>query len=471
MARKRNEKRFGKFKHIHMIGIGGIGMSSIAEVLVGRGFTVSGSDLKKSEVTDHLENKKVKVYEGHAAENIADSVDVVVFSSAVKGKEKDNAEYQEAINKRIPLIGRPEMLAELMRMQFGVGIAGTHGKTTTTTMTGLVVGAGGYDPTIIVGGKVAVFGSNAVSGTGDVIIIEADEYDRTFLRLTPILAVITNVEWDHSDIYPDFDDAKKAFTQYANSVPFFGAAIMCLDDVGVQSILPDITRRVVTYGLSRQAAIRAEEVRAEAGSMYFKVVKDGELLGEVTLHAPGLHNVRNALAAIAVGLELDMNFDKIIEGLDKFTGVNRRFEIKGIEKDILVIDDYAHHPTEIQAVLDAVTNGWKDRRVIAVFQPHLYSRTRDFMEEFSRSFYNADVVVLTDIFGAREEPMEGITTERMVELAKHNGHREVHHVPNKDDIPQYLLEIAQPHDIVITVGAGDIWRRGEAFVSLLKGQQ
>lgn len=471
MARKRNEKRFGKFKHIHMIGIGGIGMSSIAEVLVGRGFTVSGSDLKKSEVTDHLEQKGIKVYEGHAAENLAESVDVIVFSSAVKGKEKDNPEIQEADRRRIPLIGRPEMLAELMRMQFGIGIAGTHGKTTTTTMTGLVVGAGDYDPTIIVGGKVAVFGSNAVFGTGDVIIIEADEYDRTFLRLTPILAVITNVEWDHSDIYPTFDDAKQAFTQYANSVPFFGAAIMCLDDPGVQSILPDISRRVVTYGLSRQASIRAEEVHAEGNAMRFNVVKDGEHLGEVHLQAPGLHNVRNALAAIAVGIELDMSIAKIIEGLKKFNGVNRRFEVKGDVNNILVVDDYAHHPTEIQAVLDAVTHGWKDRRVIVVFQPHLYSRTRDFMEEFSRSFFNADVVVLTDIFGAREEPMEGITTERLVELAKHNGHREVHHVPNKDDIPDYLLQLAQPNDIVITVGAGDIWRRGEAFVEKLKKAQ
>ncbi|MEX2400603.1 MAG: UDP-N-acetylmuramate--L-alanine ligase, partial [Rhodothermales bacterium] len=314
-------------------------MSSIAEVLLNRGFEVTGSDLQRSEVTDRLEELGAIIHEGHSAEN-ARTADVVVYSSAVRPKE--NAETLEADRLRIPLIPRSVMLGELMRMQFGIGIAGTHGKTTTTSMAGLVVTQGGFDPTIIVGGKVTVFGSNAVAGEGDIIVIEADEYDRTFLRLTPSLAVITNIEADHLDIYKDLDDIRGAFTQYANSVPFFGAAILCLDDPVIQEIVSQIDRRIVTYGMSRQAEIRAENVTQDGLTSRFTVISRGETLGDVEVQAPGLHNVRNALAAVAVGLELEITFSKIRSGLAKFTGVHRRFEKVGHVHDVLLIDDYAH---------------------------------------------------------------------------------------------------------------------------------
>src|SRR5690606_22732524 len=301
-----------------------------------------------------------------------------------------------------------EMLGELMRMKFGVGIAGTHGKTTTTSMTGLVVAEGGFDPTIIVGGKVSVFGSNAVAGEGDIIIIEADEYDRTFLKLTPSLAVITNIEEDHLDIYEDLDDIKEAFLQFANSVPFFGAAIVCLDDPAVQEIVDKIDRRILTYGLARQARLRAVNLRYEGLMTHFDVLYDDELLGTISLKAPGKHNIRNALAAVGVGLELDIDFASIKAGLVQFTGVHRRFEKVGEANDVLLLDDYAHHPTEVVATLEAAGQGFPNRRIVAVFQPHLYSRTRDFLDDFAPAFFNADVLVLTDIYGAREQPIEGI---------------------------------------------------------------
>ncbi len=461
---RRKQKPLGRIKRIHMIGIGGIGMSSIAEVLISRGFEVSGSDLSTSETTKRLEKRGAKIFEGHFAENVV-GADVVVFSSAVKVKE--NPETQEAIRLRIPLIGRPEMLGELMRMKYGIGIAGTHGKTTTTSLTGLVISEGDFDPTIIVGGKVSVFGSNAVSGEGDIIIIEADEYDRTFLRLTPIIAVITNIEAEHLDIYADLDDIKDAFTQYANKVPFFGRVIACLDDANVQDILGNLDRPVVTYGTARQANIRADEIRKEGMEQHFGVWHNDNFLGEINLHVPGIHNVRNALAAIAVGLEMEMPFETIAAGLDKFTGVQRRFQLKGIANGIHVIDDYAHHPTEVKATLKAANEGWRTKRIVAVFQPHLYSRTEDFKEEFARAFFNADLLVVTDVFPSREAPRPGITGELIAELAKHYGHRHVHYVEDKKELPQYLKTLTQPDDVVITMGAGDIWRYGEAFLQLI----
>ncbi len=464
----RRQASFGRIKNVHMVGIGGIGMSSIAEVLVARGYRVSGSDLQTSLVTERLESLGARVYKGHAAEHVTDA-DVVVYSSAVKPGQ--NPETVEAERRRIPIIRRAEMLGELMRAKYGVGIAGTHGKTTTTSMTGLVVREGGFDPTIIVGGKVAVFDSNAVSGEGDIIIIEADEYDRTFLRLTPVVSVITNIEADHLDIYKDLDDLKGAFVQFANSVPFFGAAILCLDDAEVREVLSDVERRVITYGTSRQAQVRAENLVQEGHVTRFGVVRDGVPLGDVTLHVPGLHNVRNALAAVCVGLELDIPFAKIQQALGSFTGVDRRFQIKGEVDGVTVIDDYAHHPTEIEATLDAASKGWPGRRVVAVFQPHLYSRTRDFLDGFARAFYDADVLVLTEIYGAREEPMEGVSGKMMADLAARYGHRDVRFVPEKTDVPGYLQQVVRPGDIVITMGAGDIWKSGEAFLDTLKTRE
>jgi len=440
-------------------------MSSIAEVLLNRGYTVTGSDLETSDVTARLEDHGATVYEGHAAEQVG-AADVVVYSSAIDPDE--NPETREAERRRISLIPRAEMLGELIRMKFGVGIAGTHGKTTTTSMAGLVVTEGGFDPTVIVGGKVTAFGSNAVTGEGDVIVIEADEYDRTFLRLTPSLAVITSIEEDHLDVYDDLEALQVAFTEYANSVPFFGAAILCLDDPNVQAIVGDIERRVITYGTTRQAEVRAENIRREEMTTRFDVTLRGELLGEVALHVPGLHNVRNALAAVAVGQELEIAFDQVREGLEGFTGVRRRFEKKADIGGMTVLDDYAHHPTEIEATLDAAHQGFPDRRVVAVFQPHMYSRTQNFMDEFARSFFNADVLVLTDVYGAREEPIEGVTGERLAERAEQFGHRAVQYVPDKTDLPDRLLDIAEPGDVVLMLGAGDIWRASEAFVELLE---
>ena len=460
----RSAPPMGRIRNVHMVGIGGIGMSSIAEVLMARGHTVTGSDLRKSEVTDHLESLGAVVYEGHAAANVQEA-DVVVYSSAVRAEE--NPETVEAQRLHIPIIKRSEMLGELMRMKFGIGVAGTHGKTTTTTMVGLVAQEAGFDPTIIVGGKVAVFGSNAVSGLGDVIVIEADEYDRTFLKLTPALALITNIEAEHLDIYEDLDDIKQAFTQYANSVPFFGAAILCLDDPNVRDILSDIHRRVLTYGTSRQAEIRAENVEQVGASTHFDVFRGNDRLGGAMLHAPGLHNVLNALAAVAVGLELDVPFETIVQGLAMYTGVDRRFQIRGEAGGVIVVDDYAHHPTEIIVTLDAATTGWPSRRIVAVFQPHLYSRTAYLADDFARAFVNADVLVLTDIYGAREDPIEGVDGAMLAELAKQNGHRAVHYVEDKTELPAFLLGLVEPGDLVITMGAGDIWRQSKAFYEQL----
>lgn len=461
---RRRQPSLGRIRRVHMVGIGGIGMSSIAEVLLTRGYRVTGSDLKKSEVTDRLEELGATIYEGHAADQIGDA-DVVVHSSAVK--PGDNPETAEAVRRHIPLIRRSEMLGELMRMKFGVGVAGTHGKTTTTSMTGLVVAKGGFDPTIIVGGKVSVFGSNAVAGEGDIIIIEADEYDRTFLKLTPSLAVITNIEADHLDIYEDLDDIKRAFLQFANSVPFFGAAIVCLDDPAVQEIVDRIDRRILTYGLARQARLRAVNLHHEGLVTHFDVLFDDEKLGTIALQAPGKHNIRNALAAVGVGLELDIDFEYIAAGLGSFTGVHRRFEKVGEANGVLLLDDYAHHPTELVATLEAAGQGFPNRRIVAVFQPHLYSRTRDFLDDFARAFFNADVLVLTDIYGAREQPIEGITGQALADLAARRGHRDVRYVADKKALPDYLAELVEPGDVVITLGAGDIYRYGRPLLEML----
>ena len=465
MLSRRRQPFLGKIRHIHMVGIGGIGMSGIAEVLLNSGFEVTGSDLATSEVTDRLTTLGARISEGHSEENVGDA-DVVVYSSAVKPHE--NPETLEAERHRIPIIPRSVMLGELMRVKYGIGIAGTHGKTTTTSMTGLVVTEGGFDPTIIVGGKVTVFGSSAVVGEGDIIVIEADEYDRTFLRLTPSLGVITNIEADHLDTYRDLDDIKGAFVQYANAVPFFGAAILCLDDLHVQEIVSSIDRRVVTYGTSRQAEIRAENVVQDGLRTRFTVLRGTDELGEISLQIPGLHNVRNALAAVSVGLELEVDFERISQALNRFSGVQRRFQKVGEVGDILILDDYAHHPTEVAATLEAASEGFRERRIVAVFQPHLYTRTRDFKNEFARVFFNADVLVLTDIYGAREQPIPEVDGQMLADLSVRYGHRDVHYVQDKEDLPDYLASIVEPNDLVITMGAGDINRYGERLLTNLK---
>ena len=457
---------FGRTRHIHMVGIGGIGMSGIAEILLLRGYRVSGSDSNVSETTERLKELGATIYPGHDASNVED-VDVVVYTSAVKAE--DNVETREAMSRQIPVIKRSEMLAELMRMKFGIGIAGTHGKTTTTTMAGHIVQDGSFDPTIIVGGRVHSFDkTNAVVGKGDIIIVEADEYDRTFLRLSPSMAVITNIEAEHLDIYEDLEDVKQAFIEFANKVPFYGAVIVCLDDANIRSILPDIDRRTITYGFTPQAQLRAINIEQEAFESSFTVMFEDEILGKITIQSPGEHNIINALGAVGVGLELGMSFENIKSGLERFQGVFRRFQPKLNTEKLIVIDDYAHHPTEVKASIEGARNGWKDRRLVAVFQPHLYSRTQQMYREFGLSFFDAEVLLVTDVYPSREQPIEGVTGKLIADTAKEYGHRDVHYLEDKTELPGKLKEIVQDGDIVITMGAGDIYKYGEQFVEMIQ---
>jgi UDP-N-acetylmuramate--alanine ligase len=418
------------------------------------------------ETIERLQELGAKIAIGHDETNI-NGADVVVYTSAVKAEE--NIETKAALEKGIPVIKRAEMLAELMRMKYGVGVAGTHGKTTTTTMIGHVIQDGSFDPTIMVGGKVHSFSeTNAVVGKGDIIVVEADEFDRTFLRLTPSLGVITNIEAEHLDIYDNLADVKDAFVEFANKVPFYGAVVLCLDDPNVRSIIPSIDRRTITYGLTPQAQVRATNIDVDHFNSTFTVINENQILGNIKLQAPGQHNVKNALAAVAVGLELDIDFDHIKSGLERFQGVFRRFQLKAEKDNVIVIDDYAHHPTEVQATLGAARKGWKDRRIVAVFQPHLYSRTQDLFKEFGQSFFDAEVCVITDVYPSREEPIEGVSGKLVADAAKEHGHRKVHYVEDKSDLPAKLEEIVEPGDVIITMGAGDIYKYGEQFAKALE---
>jgi UDP-N-acetylmuramate--alanine ligase len=458
---------FPSIKKIHFVGIGGIGMSGIAEILLDQGFRVTGSDRGLSEVTERLQKLGATIYEGHKAGNVASDVDALVYSSAVS---LDNPEILEAQRRKIPIIRRAEMLAEVMRLKYGIGIAGTHGKTTTTSMISLVLMEGNLDPTVIVGGKLSgLGGTNARLGRGEFIVVEADEFDRSFLSITPTIAVLTTLETDHLDCYRDLEDIKGAFIQFASKVPFYGFVVLCIDEPALLDIMPQLSKKkIITYGLNPQADIQAVDIRHKDNTSTFTVVHSGSDLGHITLQVPGNHNVQNSLASIAVGLQLGVPFEKIQAGIEKFTGVYRRWEKKGEVKGITLYDDYAHHPTECRATLAGAKAGWR-RRVVCVFQPHLFSRTRDFYEEFGKSFLLSDVLVLTDIYPAREEPIQGITGELIVNAAKRFGHKDVHYVPDKKKIPEYLTSIVKSGDIVITMGAGDIWKFGEEFLKRLKG--
>jgi UDP-N-acetylmuramate--alanine ligase len=453
---------FKNIKKVHFVGIGGIGMSGIAEILLSQGFEISGSDKSKSEVTDRLESLGIKVYEGHSPENLKDA-DVLVYSSAV---QVDNPEVKAAVDRKIPIIKRSEMLAETMRMKYGIGIAGTHGKTTTTSMVGLTLTEGGIDPTIIVGGKLSgLGGTNARLGNGEFIVVEADEFDRTFLKLTPTIAALTTLESEHLDTYKDLDDIKAAFIEFANKVPFYGFVTLCLDEPALQDIMPHINKKIITYGLNVQADVRATDITHNGFSSTYKVKYFGNELGDITLKIPGDHNIKNSLVAVVIGNELGIEFKVIKSALESFSGVYRRFEVK-YNKEILVVDDYAHHPTESAATLKGIRDGW-DRRLIVVFQPHLYSRTRDFYQEFGRAFLNSDIFICTDIYPAREEPIEGITGELITAITKKFGHKNVQYVADKKNVPALLNEIKKDGDIIVTMGAGDIWKYGEQFVSML----
>jgi UDP-N-acetylmuramate--alanine ligase len=457
---------FSSIKKIHFVGIGGIGMSGIAEILLDQGFHVSGSDRGLSEVTERLQKLGADVFEGHRAENIVENVDVLVYSSAVS---LDNPEVLEAQGRKIPVIRRAEMLAEVMRLKYGIGIAGTHGKTTTTSMISLVLMEGNLDPTVIVGGKLSgLGGTNARLGRGDFIVVEADEFDRSFLSLTPTIAVLTTLETDHLDCYRDLEDIKGAFIQFASKVPFYGFVVLCLDEPALLDIMPQLNKKkIITYGLNPQADVQAVDIRHKDNTSTFTVVRNGIDLGQVTIQVPGNHNVQNSLAAIAVGLHLGVSFDNVRAGIEKFAGVYRRWEKKGEVNGITVYDDYAHHPTECRATLAGTKAGWR-RRVVCVFQPHLYTRTRDFYEEFGKSFLLSDVLIVTDVYPAREEAIQGISGELIVNAAKRFGHKDAQYVPDKKQIPDHLTSIVKSGDIVITMGAGDIWKFGEEFLKKMK---
>jgi UDP-N-acetylmuramate--alanine ligase len=448
-----------KIKRIHFVGIGGIGMSGIAEVLLNLGYTISGSDLSQSDLTQRLASLGATIYAGHHASNLGDT-DVVVTSTAVK---TDNPEVLEAHRRNIPVIPRAEMLAELLKMKFSIAVSGSHGKTTTTSMVATVLASGGLDPTMVIGGKLASIGSNAKLGDGEVIVAEADESDGSFLKLSPSLAVITNIDLEHLDHYRDIEDIKDAFLQFANIVPFYGSTIICLDDENAQAILPNIKRKTVTYGLHPPADYRASEISFFGHSSSFTVHCKEGAFGSVTLHVPGLFNVYNSLAAIAVARELDMDFPAIKEGLKIFAGVQRRLEVKGKVNGITIVDDYGHHPTEISETLKAAKQVWKEK-IIVVFQPHRYTRTKALFNEFLTAFPNADELIVTDIYAASESPINGVNAESLCEGIRGRGHNNVIYMHTFEDIVDHLLSIAKPTDVIITQGAGNVWKIGEEFL-------
>ncbi len=454
---------FRKIKHIHFVGIGGIGMSGIAEVLLNMGYTVSGSDIKLSSTTERLSGLGARVYEGHSPGNI-DRADVVVYSSAVR---QNNPELEAARSKQIPIIPRAEMLAELMRMKYGIAVAGTHGKTTTTSMIARVLTQAGLDPTIVVGGKLRSLDTNARLGTGDYLVCEADESDRSFLKLSPTISVITTIEEEHMESYADLQAVLDTYVEFANRVPFFGCVVLCLDDRNLQTILPRIERRCVTYGLKTQANVKAKDVVFDGFGSTYTFESNGGEAQQIRLAVPGLHNVSNSLAACAVGLELGVDIGTIREALADFKGVRRRFEIKGEVEQIVVVDDYAHHPTEIEVTLEAARRAWPGR-IVAVFQPHLYSRTQRLASAFGKSFYNADLLFVTDIYGAREDPVEGVTGKLVSSACTDFGHKSAVYVGEKSEVAERLVELVRPGDMVVTIGAGDVYKIGEELLELLK---
>jgi UDP-N-acetylmuramate--alanine ligase len=454
--------RRGKIQHIHFVGIGGIGMSGIAEVLLNLGYQVSGSDTRETEVTRRLQSLGAKVSYGHRRENLKEA-DVVVTSSAIR---KGNPEVEVAEERLIPVIPRAEMLAELMRMKIGIAIAGTHGKTTTTSLISTVLAAGGLDPTVVIGGRLNSIGSNARLGQGQYLVAEADESDGSFLKLMPTIAVVTNIDPEHLDYYNGIDEIKETFLSFLDKIPFFGLAVLCLDHPNIQSLLPRLKKRFTTYGLTTQADYQAKEIVFEGLSTSFDVVHRRREIGRLSLRMPGLHNVYNALATLATAFELDIPFQVVQETLRDFSGIQRRFQIKGEKKGILVVDDYGHHPVEIMATLKAARTGWA-KRIIAVFQPHRYTRTQALFKDFLTAFYDADVLVLTDIYPAGEDRIEGVESKALFEGLREYGHKDVTYLSDKKEIVEHLIRVISPGDLVITLGAGDIWQVSEELVNRL----
>jgi UDP-N-acetylmuramate--alanine ligase len=467
----------GRTQRVHFVGIGGIGMSGIAELLSNLGYAVSGSDQKPSEVTARLETLGVRVAAGHDASHVGDA-DVVVYSSAVR---PDNPEIADAHRRRIPVIPRAEMLAELMRLRSGIAVAGAHGKTTTTSMVALALERAGLDPTAVIGGKLSAFGSNARLGRGEYVVVEADESDRSFLRLTPTVAVVTNIDEEHLEAYRDFEDLQQAFLEFANKVPFYGAVIACTDDPHVRALVPRMTRRVITYGLgAADADVRGTEVTQADGTWSCMVVPGAGLKDAAGLQAPpasplctlrlpipGRHNLQNALAAVAVGLELGIEPAVVADALASFRGADRRFQRLGEADGVLVVDDYGHHPTEIQAVLDAAKASL-GRRLVVAFQPHRYSRTARLMDRFGPALARADHLVLADIYAASEDPVPGVTIEALAQAIRPSLSGGLHLAPTIDDVVRVVAELARPGDAVITLGAGSIGTAGSKVLDALR---
>jgi len=455
---------YKKFQHIHFVGIGGVGMSGIAEVLLNLGYKISGSDMKESETTRRLESLGARVFIGHHGDNV-DDAHVVVISSAV---HDDNPEVVAAKTRMVPVIPRAEMLAELMRLKYGVAVAGAHGKTTTTSMVATVLAKGGIDPTVVIGGKLNSLGAGAKLGQGEFLVAEADESDGSFLKLSPTIAVVTNIDAEHLDHYTGgIDEIKEAFLAFINKIPFYGLAVLCLDVEHIQDLIPLVNKRYTTYGLSTQADFYARDIVYTGMGSGFEVFKKGVSLGRFELTVPGTHTIYNSLAAIAVAVELDVPTDIIREALKGFGGLHRRFQVKGEVKGVMVVDDYGHHPTEIKATLAAAKKGW-DRRTVVVFQPHRYTRTRDLLKDFFTAFNQADRLVVMDIYAAGEKPIDGVSAMKLYDGIKSRGHKHVTYIPDASKIPGWLAGNTEPGDIVITLGAGDVWKVGEAFLEKLR---
>jgi len=447
---------FGKTKHIHFIGIGGIGMSGMAELLHKLGFHISGSDLTFSERTNNLQKLGIIITKGHDAKNIINP-DVVVYSSAIN---QNNSEIYAANKKKIPVIRRAEMLAELLKVKdISIAIAGTHGKTTTCSMLGSILTESKKNPTLVIGGIVNKFQSNTISGSGDIIVVEADEFDRSFLTLQPTMGLINNLDLEHLDCYENIEDLQNAFTHFANAIPFYGKLGICTDHINTTSIIPKIKRPTITFGINKNAEINASELCFNKNCTTFNVKVENENIGNFNIQLPGIHNIQNALGAITLSLELDIPIEKIKSGLSQYSGVRRRFEIKyQLDNGIIIIDDYAHHPSEVASTIKAIKTGW-DQRVISIFQPHLFTRTRDFYKEFVQAFQETDILIVTDIYGAREVPIPGITAKLITKHAKKNGHINVEYIPDQTQVSNKIQQIAKPNDIIITMGAGNIWRQ------------
>jgi UDP-N-acetylmuramate--alanine ligase len=455
----------GRRRRVHFVGIGGIGMSGIAEVLLTQGYAVSGSDLAESDTTRRLARLGAQLHVGpHDASMITSDIDVLVISSAVTFA---NPEVTRARELKIPVIPRAEMLAELMRMKFGVAVAGTHGKTTTTSLVAAVLREAGRDPTMVVGGKLRALGTNARLGQGEFLVAEADESDGTFLLLSPIVAVVTNIDREHLDYYGDMDRVRDAYLQFVHRVPFYGLAVLCIDNVNVRAMLPHVRKRFVTYGTSPDADWQARDLTVTGLDTAFEAWRGERCLGPVRLRMPGRHHALNALAALAVADDLEIPFRIAAHALEEFGGIHRRFEVKGEEREVLVVDDYGHHPEEIRATLRAAREGFA-RRLVVAFQPHRFSRTRDLFAEFLEAFDQADVLLLTDVYGAGEAPVDGASAEALYQALRRRGHLDVRWVPARERVADELLHVVRPGDLVVTLGAGDIYRSGDDLLGLLR---